>query len=161
MNGLMNIQAQKSCSLQLMPHQKQVLKQTKQFNRCAHYLKMGLGKTFTGAEKLVSLAAEYNLLICQKSKIQDWIDHFVKYYPEIPITDFTRKGAALQPGVTIINYELAWRRPMLDESSNIMHENTKQSKFITSLKFENLILLSGTPCGPVNRAGWDLEKEGN
>lgn len=167
----------KSCSLQFMPHQKQVLKQTKRFNRCAHYLKMGLGKTFTGAEKLVSLAAEYNLLICQKSKIQDWIHHFEKYYPEIPITDFTKKGSVIQPGLLVINYELCWRRPvlksltgftlMLDESSNIMHENTKQSKFITGLNFENLILLSGTPCGgryelmltQFHMLGWNISRE--
>lgn len=167
----------KSCSLQFMPHQKQVLKQTKRFNRCAHYLKMGLGKTFTGAEKLVSLAAEYNLLICQKSKIQDWIHHFEKYYPEIPITDFTKKGSVIQPGLLVINYELCWRRPvlksltdftlMLDESSNIMHENTKQSKFITNLDYENLILLSGTPCGgryelmltQFHMLGWNISRE--
>lgn len=167
----------KSCNLQLMPHQKQVLKQTKRFNRCSHYLKMGLGKTFTGAEKLVSLAAEYNLLICQKSKIQDWIHHFEKYYPEIPITDFTKKGSIIQPGLLVINYELCWRRPvlksltdftlMLDESSNIMHENTKQSKFITNLDFENLILLSGTPCGgryelmltQFHMLGWNISRE--
>lgn len=162
---------------EFLKHQKQVLKQTKRFNRCAHYLKMGLGKTFTGAEKLVSLAAEYNLLICQKSKIQDWINHFEKYYPEIPITDFTKKGSVIQPGLLVINYELCWRRPvlksltdftlMLDESSNIMHENTKQSKFITNLDFENLILLSGTPCGgryelmltQFHMLGWNISRE--
>lgn len=35
---------------------------------------------------------------------------------------------------------------MLDESSMIQNDKSKQSKFITKLKFTNLVLLSGTPC---------------
>ena len=41
---------------------------------------MGLGKTFTGAEKMMRLNAKVNLVICQKSKIEDWVEHFVIYY---------------------------------------------------------------------------------
>jgi superfamily II DNA or RNA helicase len=39
--------------MQLYEHQKQALKQTKDFNRVAYYLDMGLGKTFVGSEKMV------------------------------------------------------------------------------------------------------------
>lgn len=35
---------------------------------------------------------------------------------------------------------------MLDESSMIQNDKSKQSKFISKLKFTNLVLLSGTPC---------------
>jgi superfamily II DNA or RNA helicase len=37
--------------IQLLPHQQKVLDETKNFNRVAHYLDMGLGKTFVGSEK--------------------------------------------------------------------------------------------------------------
>lgn len=29
---------------------------------------------------MMSLKTPVNLLICQKSKVQDWMDHFIKYY---------------------------------------------------------------------------------
>lgn len=41
---------------------------------------MGLGKTFVGSEKLKELNANYNLVICQKSKLQDWHEHFKTFY---------------------------------------------------------------------------------
>ena len=40
----------------------------------------GLGKTFVGAEKMYRLSRHLNLLICQKSKISDWIEHFRKQF---------------------------------------------------------------------------------
>ena len=52
---------------------------------------MGLGKTFTGAEKMIRLGAKVNLLICQKSKIQDWVNHFKSNYPNILVYDLTDK----------------------------------------------------------------------
>ena len=41
---------------------------------------MGLGKTYTGAEKMHRLGARVNLVICQKSKIDDWLNHFSDNY---------------------------------------------------------------------------------
>lgn len=41
--------------LHFMPHQEEALNRTEQFNRCAYYLDMGLGKTFVGAEKMYLL----------------------------------------------------------------------------------------------------------
>ena len=35
-----------------------------------------LGKTFVGSEKLWELNSPYNLVICQKSKLEDWYQHF-------------------------------------------------------------------------------------
>lgn len=130
---------------------------------------MGLGKTFTGAEKLIQLGAKINLIICQKSKVQDWIDHFEKYYStDFLIFDLTNK-ADFQAFISykeqdnpyervgIINYDLIFRRPelkqlsnftlMLDESSLIQNEQAKRSKFILKLQPKNVILLSGTPTG--------------
>ena len=160
--------------MKLYPHQQEVLKQTENLNKVAYYLDMGLGKTFVGAEKMLRLGKRINLVICQKSKVQDWIDHFVEHYMQGGISeslyprDLTNKSEfenffhhvnELQDGshyVGIINYELAFRRPelskltdftlMLDESSLIQNETAKRSKFILKrLKPSNVILLSGTP----------------
>lgn len=157
--------------LNFMPHQNKVLADTEQFNHVAYYLDMGLGKTFVGAEKMYQLGKKTNLLICQKSKIDDWVEHFKTYYPDYAVIDLTdnhkdakRKVSAIKMNIKqnsntscilIINYELAFRRNwlkdianftlMLDESSLIQNENAKRSRFILQLNPDNVILLSGTP----------------
>lgn len=133
---------------------------------------MGLGKTFTGAEKLKQLGARVNLVICQKSKIDDWRDHFSMHYAgkyfAYDLTDAKELKKFMNPAaiddifpgikiVGIINYELAFRRKelltlkdftlMLDESSMITNETAKRSKFILKMQPANVILLSGTPTG--------------
>lgn len=153
-----------------MPHQQDILTRTQDFNRVAYYLDMGLGKTFVGAEKMFLLNNDVNLVICQKSKIDDWVEHFTKFYPDYHILDLTRKSQAITfrtdadtrklygqnvQTVGVINYELAFRRDwllklkdftlMLDESSLINNETAKRSKFILKLNPESVILLSGTP----------------
>lgn len=152
----------------LMPHQEKVLDVTADKNRCAYYLDMGLGKTFVGAEKMWELNKRINLVICQKSKIDDWIDHFKTYYPDDCYTynlttkqefkyfqnDVLHYGGNMQL-VGVINYDLIFRRSyfahienftlMLDESSLISNETAKRSKFILKMHPENVVLLSGTP----------------
>lgn len=153
-----------------MPHQQDILTRTQDFNRVAYYLDMGLGKTFVGAEKMFLLNNDVNLVICQKSKIDDWVEHFTKFYPDYHVLDLTRKSQAITfrtdadtrklygqkvQTVGVINYELAFRRDwllklkdftlMLDESSLINNETAKRSKFILKLNPESVILLSGTP----------------
>ena len=131
---------------------------------------MGLGKTFTGGEKLIQLGAKVNLVICQKSKIADWVEHFKSNYKNITVYDCTQfkkdswEWFSKQLNnkdireIFVINYELAFRRPelsklkdftlLLDESSLIQNEQAKRSKFILNkLKPANVILLSGTPTG--------------
>ena len=119
------------------------------------------------------LGAKVNLVICQKSKIQDWVDHFESNYSSnfCKVRDLTNKRDmetfltdvdtcnrfSCFTVVGVINYELAFRRPelaqltdftlMLDESSLIQNEKAKRSKFILKLKPKNVILLSGTPTG--------------
>ena len=46
-------------------------------NRIAYYWEMGTGKTYVGAEKLKRLGAKINLIVCQKSKVNDWLEHFI------------------------------------------------------------------------------------
>lgn len=156
--------------MKLFEHQAKALEETKEQNRVAYYHDMGLGKTFTGAEKMHELGAKVNLVICQKSKIDDWYKHFKTNYPyDFNPCDLTKvKAKELEqflfksqfvpvPSVYIINYELAFRRPelkrlknftlMLDESSLIQNEGAKRSDFVLNLKPKNVILLSGTPTG--------------
>ena len=160
----------------LMPHQVEALKETEDFSHVAYYHSMGLGKTFSGSEKLNSFCNEYNLVICQKSKIKDWVDHFKEFYPEMNVIDYTKPKAKIDKGVIVVNYELAWRRPelrllsdftlMLDESSLIQNENAKRSKFILRMNPKNVILLSGTPTGgkyeklwsQCRLLGWNISK---
>lgn len=131
---------------------------------------MGLGKTYIGSEKMVRLNTHVNLVICQKSKIADWIEHFKINYEWIDdVLDLTNpkmleafagflKLKTFPPKymcVGVINYDLIWRRPellkltnftlLLDESSLITNRTAKRSVFILKMQPSNVILLSGTP----------------
>lgn len=61
--------------VELYEHQKKVLELTKGRNRVAYYLDMGLGKTFVATEKMKELDEKLNIIVCQKSKIDDWVEH--------------------------------------------------------------------------------------
>lgn len=168
--------------MKLYPHQEKALKQTKVFKRCAYYLDMGLGKTFVGSEK----ADQYKkktLLICQKSKIEDWINHYHENYPLLPVFNLTNKkdvrgfNQCKGYSVGVINYDLVFRRDqykkledftlILDESSVIQNEKTERAKYILKLKPENVILLSGTPISgryehlwsQIRLLGWNIDYE--
>lgn len=158
-------------TVQLFPHQEKALAETEQFNKVGYFLDMGLGKTFVGSEKAIKGLKDTNiLLVCQKSKIDDWVDHFIQYYADkTRIYDLTNKKSMElfweelnsdifpQCRTAIINYELIFRRPdllklehftmMLDESSMITNPSAKRTKFIHKMKPDNVILLSGTPTG--------------
>lgn len=174
--------------MKLYQHQIESLKRLKNKNKIALYWDMGLGKTYGGSEKLVDLNAKINLVICQKSKIDDWIEHFEQNYPDILVYDLTEKShleiflslliyPANKNAVGIINYDLVWRRKdllnlenftlLLDESSLIQNETSKRSKFILKMKPKNVILLSGTPVGgkyenlwsQMRLLGWSISKK--
>lgn len=118
-----------------------------------------------------SFGNDTNIVVCQKSKVNDWLNHFKENYTDIVVHDLTEKrgldefirwhttwsgyhGANTTVGV--INYDLLFRRPelsnltdftlMLDESSLITNPTSKRTKFILKkLNPKNVILLSGTP----------------
>ncbi|MDD3571222.1 MAG: DEAD/DEAH box helicase [Lachnospiraceae bacterium] len=175
--------------MELYQHQNKALVETEQFNRVAYYLDMGLGKTFVGSEKMWQLNNRVNLVICQKSKIDDWVQHFQEHYSEdytvLNLTD-KKQFAKYQEMVAdesaadvvgVINYDLVYRRSyfahmsnftmMLDESSIIQNEKAKRSKFILAMNPENVILLSGTPTAgkyenlwsQLHLLGWGISKE--
>lgn len=129
-----------------------------------------VSKTFVGGEKLWIQNNAINLVICQKSKIDDWANHFKTYYPEYHVLNLTKKTESIAfrtevealkiyddraDVIGVINYELAFRRSwlkelenftlLLDESGLIQNEGAKRSSFILKLHPESVILLSGTP----------------
>lgn len=129
---------------------------------------MGLGKTFEGSEMLHFYGNRVNLVVCQKSKVNDWMEHFEKYYSGYgySINNLTEKlelGYFMEMAkpnkslklIGVINYDLLIRRPelqqlhnftlMLDESSEVKNETSKRAKYILKMKPSNVILLTGTP----------------
>lgn len=137
---------------------------------------------------MMRLDAKVNLVICQKSKIDDWVQHFRTYYGcDMDVFDLTGKHQIewffdhlkyeSLSRVGIINYDLVFRRPellklkdftlMLDESSLVQNEQAKRSKFVLKMNPKNIILLSGTPTGgkyenlwsQLHLLGWQITKQ--
>ena len=157
--------------MKLYPHQVECLEKTKGSNKVAYLIDPGLGKTPLSSEKMFEIGNKIALVICQKSKVSDWVVHFKSNYRDrVMVIDYTKKENQTLSAedimlysdpvyvVVVVNYELAWRRPelarlsgftlILDESSMIQNPEAKQTKFIMKkLKADGVILLSGTPCG--------------
>lgn len=148
--------------MKLFDYQEKALAFTSDKDNSAFYYDMGLGKTFIGSERLRLYGERVNIVVCQKSKIKDWCEHFKEHYTDYAVFDLTNKKDMqafmiypIYKCIGIINYELAYRREelrqlkdftmMLDESSMIKNETAKRTKFILSLKPSHTILLSGTP----------------
>ena len=116
----------------------------------------------------MQLGSRKNLVVCQKSKVQDWVNHFKEHYnfyqDKILVFDLTDKEdfeyffTSKIPDhkyIGVINYDILFRRKillnltdftlMLDESSLIQNSTAKRTKIILKMKPSNIILLSGTP----------------
>lgn len=169
--------------MKLYPHQERVLEETKNINKVAYFMDMGLwlGKTFVSSEKANSYKNKI-LVVSQLSKVKDWCEHFKKYY-DYEAFDLTNKKNIETfinlnyKCVAVINYDVVWRRKellkledftlILDESSLINNETTKRAKFILKLKPTNTILLSGSLCGgkyerlysQLQLLGWNISKK--
>lgn len=163
--------------IKLYPHQQRALDMTNGKNRVAYYLDMGLGKTFVATEKAKQLGNNIILVVCQKSKLEDWKAHYEEYYKEYTPIIYKNILQTIEPNtVVIINYELLVKRKelktlkdftlILDESSYIKNDKAQRSKFILSMKPQNVILLSGTPTGgkyeelysQIRLLGWNISK---
>ena len=148
--------------MKLFDYQEKALALTSDKDNSAFFYDMGLGKTFIGSERMRLYGERVNIVVCQKSKIKDWCEHFKEHYTDYAVFDLTNKKDMqafmvypIYKCIGIINYELAYRRAelrqlkdftmMLDESSMIKNETAKRTKFILSLNPSHTILLSGTP----------------
>ena len=132
------------------------------------------------------MGAKTILVVCQKSKVQDWVDHFKSHYDKqvfdltVPKDFDTFHGLSMGERFTcigVINYDLIWRRKqllqlknftlILDESSLIQNQKSNRCKFILKMKPDNVILLSGTPTGgkyenlwsQIHLLGWDISNK--
>lgn len=154
--------------MQLFDYQRSALDRLHGKKRVAFYHDMGLGKTFTGAQKLLDETNAHSLVVCQKSKVTDWVDHFNENTPVAAFDASTKAGYAhlvkviahpndYPQSVFVVNYDIIYRREELtkthwggvifDESSLLQNEKSKRTK--AALKISQLtdvlILLSGTP----------------
>lgn len=169
--------------ISLLPHQAEILESTKGHNRVGYFLEMGTGKTFVSSEKADSFKTDI-LIVCPKSILSMWKNHYEKYYPKYARFDLTKPKEYAdfflykrRKKVGFINYDLIFRRAelsslrdytlLLDESSLIKNESTKRTKFILNrLHPENVILCSGTVCGgkyeylwsQLRLLGWGISK---
>lgn len=148
--------------MKLYKFQQDGLRQLDSFKRCAYFWEMGTGKSFMGSEKMISCGAKTNLIVCQCSKLQDWIQHMQDNY-ELPVYNLSQpRGyneffADTGRKVGVINYDILARRKELldlkkiavvfDESSMIKRYKAKRTKVALKLDAEYVILLSGTPTG--------------
>lgn len=138
--------------MQLYEYQKQVLEEIKGKKRVLLALSMGLGKTLCASEHLKTLDYEICLIVCPKSLIGMWQEHFKKFYNQ-EINDFT-KTKKIVKGINIVNYDLIFRRKelleipnvtlILDECVAISNDKAKRTKAIMRMNIDNLIMLSGS-----------------
>ncbi len=126
-------------------------------------MEAGTGKTATSSHKAVT----YNvpiIVVAPKAVCSQWLEHFKSAHPDWLRYDLQKKqqlqdfidGEALNK-VGVLTYGLVWRRSellklrgytlILDESHNVCNATSKQTKGVMKLKYDNLILLSGTPNG--------------
>lgn len=142
----------------LRDYQRDALTFLKQHYKGAAFMEMGLGKTFVGSEMIKDwMSPQYQvkhvIVLCQLSKVKDWIEHLFKYLPDdIDIingrADFPKE---IWDGVLVINYDLAittgkkeffskiiksktfnpaeWG-VICDESSVLQHRTTRRSELM-------------------------------
>lgn len=127
----------------------------------ALYWDMGLGKTYGGLDRANQFGDLHILIVCQKSKVEDWCDAVRDFLDEEPLNlrlpkDLENYMSGLYR-CGVINYDLLWRRKeyllklknytmILDESSLIKNPKAQRTKAVMRMKFDHLVLLSGTPC---------------
>lgn len=113
----------------------------------ALFMKMGTGKTITSLKIAEKWRSEKLLVVCLKSKIQDWID-------EIEEETYFCKGEYM-----VINFESIWRNTkaidfvddktciIVDESHKMKNPKSKVSQYMRYLSHNTprKLILTGTP----------------
>ena len=130
---------------ELFDYQKKIVDESPR--SCALFMDMGTGKTITSLKIAEKWRAEKLLVICLKSKIQDWVD-------EIEEETYFIKGEYM-----VVNFESVWRTTkaldftnektmiIIDESHKIKNPKSKVSTYIRFLgkKTNYKLILTGTP----------------
>lgn len=129
----------------LFDYQKEIVEKAPK--SCALFMKMGTGKTITSLKIAEKWRCEKLLVVCLKSKIQDWID-------EIEEETYFIKGEYM-----VINFESIWRNTkaidfadettciIVDESHKIKNPKSKVSQYMRYLGNQTKckLVLTGTP----------------
>ena len=134
--------------IELFNHQVKAINAVSGKENVGFFLEMGLGKSITGICQCLIFDNPRTLLVCPKSLILTWKNTFSQFFPELKVTDLTKCKNVLDfIGFGIINYDILFRRKelldltdytlMLDESSKIMHDTSKRTKFILKMKPKN------------------------
>ena len=144
-----------------------------------------MGKTLLAQTHICRIAYKYEnvLVVCQKSKILDWYNHWKTNTDYRVLNFYDLKPKELKEidlmghTVIVVSYDSVWRRPIfrefaktahliLDESSLIQNEGTRRTDFIMSLEPLTITLLSGTPVAgkyenmwtQCQLLGWDITR---
>lgn len=172
----------------LFKHQQTVFDELAHFKNVGLFHDMGLGKTYTGSEFAIRYG-KHIIVVCQKSKVNDWCKHFEENY-HCNVIDLTTKkgfdefgsissdtfnGDTSNITVGVINYDIIFRRQfkiknftlILDESSEIQNDTNKRCKAIFKLNADHVILLTGTPFSKgyeklwsqCHLLGWAIDKK--
>lgn len=155
--------------MNLYDFQEAGLKRLEKFNRCAFYWDMGTGKTVVGSHKAESFNNPITLIVCQKSKIKDWVDHYFENHRsrncifditspscyDLFFKTYQNRSLFDRNLIAVINYDLLIYRPelkklrdftlVLDESQAIQNDSAKRTKYISKMNPKSVVLLSGTP----------------
>lgn len=141
-------------NVQFYEHQKREIELLSTHRCFALFAEQGTGKTLPTLQHILNLLTAGRittaLIICPKSVMGSWERDIAKY-PRF-------YQGLLRRAVTVINYDLIWRRPeylrpwgcvVLDESHFIKHRTSRRSKFILKLGrlAEYRYILTGTPVG--------------
>ena len=131
---------------ELYKHQFDALNLVKNHERVGFYLEMGLGKSILGILQSYIFDNPQTLLVCPKSLIPMWINTFDTFFPNLKYINLTKTlndDICNFSGFGIINYDILFRRQnllkltnftlLLDESSRVMHDTSKRTKFILKL----------------------------
>lgn len=148
----------------------------------ALYWGPGLGKTYSSLDRAAQYGDPRVLVVCQKSKVDDWIRDIKRFFPDAEEPCNLRKSGwencVNDNQFSVINYDLLWRRRealskltdytlICDESSLIKNPSAQRTKAVQRLHPNHIILLSGTPCSgkyeelvtQANLLGWKVNKD--
>lgn len=127
--------------------------------------KMGYGKTLEATEYCRMLGLRKILIVCPKAIIEQWKDHFAKWWPEVfcliredPPTILDNGSSYPEGIIYIINYEwlrnnshlaslkvFRWDIVICDESHKIKNKDSKLAQAVKQIPTLHKMAMTGTP----------------
>lgn len=140
----------------LLDYQKRIIEKSKNKNKVAFFLDMGLGKSLIATyHAFNNLKAKQILVLTRKSLIFEWVNHFKKFHDINEINILNKKtNPNIVEGVNITNNEQFYAiyknyivnvETLIIDESSFLSNNSKMTNLVKKINCKNLILLSGTP----------------